>query len=246
MKIKIKKNNKQKSTKNGKQRTFLRIFCAILCLGFLGIGAVFGINAIVKGSVKSQILPPEAAAQLADVDCILVLGCGIHSDGTPSDMLHDRLRRGVELYQLGAAPKLLMTGDHGRENYDEVDAMKTFAVEAGIDSADIFMDHAGFSTYESMYRAKEIFQAQKILIVTQEYHLYRAIYIAESLGMEAYGVSSDYRAYSGQTGRDVREILARVKDFGTSLFQPKPTYLGEAIPIWGDGDLTNDENSDFT
>ena len=161
-------------------------------------------------------------------------------------MLHDRLRRGVELYELGAAPKLLMSGDHGRKGYDEVDAMKHFAVDAGIDSDDVFMDHAGFSTYESMYRAKEIFQAQKIIIVTQEYHLYRAIYIAESLGMEAYGVSSDYRAYSGQVRMDLREMLARVKDFGTSLIQPKPTFLGEAIPIWGDGNLTNDENSDFT
>lgn len=218
----------------------------LCCIGILGVSAVFGINAIVKGSVKDQILSAEEAAQLTDVDCILVLGCGIHADGSPSDMLHDRLRRGVELFALGAAPKLLMSGDHGREGYDEVDTMKTFAVDAGIDSDDVFMDHAGFSTYESMYRAREIFQAKKIIIVTQEYHLYRAIYIAESLGLEAYGVSSDYRAYSGQTGRDVREVLARVKDFGTSLFQPKPTFLGEAIPIWGDGNLTNDENSNFT
>ena len=229
-----------------KKRTFIRILCMLCCIGILGVSAVFGINAIVKGSVKDQILSAEEAAQLTDVDCILVLGCGIHADGSPSDMLHDRLRRGVELFALGAAPKLLMSGDHGREGYDEVDTMKTFAVDAGIDSDDVFMDHAGFSTYESMYRAREIFQAKKIIIVTQEYHLYRAIYIAESLGLEAYGVSSDYRAYSGQTGRDVREVLARVKDFGTSLFQPKPTFLGEAIPIWGDGNLTNDENSNFT
>ena len=222
------------------------IFCVLLCLGILGVSAVFGINAIVKGSVKDQILSAEEAAAITDVDCILVLGCGVHSDGRPSDMLHDRLRRGVELYELGAAPKLLMSGDHGTEGYDEVDAMKTFAVNAGITSTDVFMDHAGFSTYESMYRAKEVFQAKRIIIVTQEYHLYRAVYIAQRLGMEAYGVSSDYRAYSGQTVMDLREVLARVKDFGTSLFQPKPTFLGEAIPIWGDGNLTNDENSDFT
>lgn len=238
---------KQKKTvKLPQKKTLLRIFCILLCLGLLGGLSVLGINGIVKGTAQKQILTPEEAAKLSDVDCILVLGCGIHSDGTPSDMLHDRLRRGVELFELGAAPKLLMTGDHGREGYDEVDAMKTFAVDAGIASEDVFMDHAGFSTYESMYRAREIFQAEKIIIVTQEYHLYRAIYIAESLGMEAYGVGCDYRAYSGQTGRDVREILARVKDFGTSMFKPKPTYLGEAIPIWGDGNLTNDENSNFT
>lgn len=229
-----------------KKKIVLRVFCVLVCLGILSIGAVFGINAFVKGTARDQILTPEEAANLADVDCILILGCGVHSDGSPSDMLHDRLRRGVELYELGAAPKLLMSGDHGRKGYDEVDAMKHFAVDAGIDSDDVFMDHAGFSTYESMYRAKEIFQAQKIIIVTQEYHLYRAIYIAESLGMEAYGVSSDYRAYSGQFRMDVREILARVKDFGICVIRPKPTFLGEAIPIWGDGNLTNDENSDFT
>ena len=230
--------------KNMKKR-IIKVFCVLLCLGILGVTALFGINAIVKGSVKDQILSPEQAAQLADVDCILILGCGVRSDGRPSDMLHDRLRRGVELFELGAAPKLLMTGDHGRENYDEVDVMKSFAVDAGIASADVFMDHAGFSTYESMYRAKEIFQAKKIIIVTQKYHLYRALYIAESLGLEAYGVAADYQAYSGQRARDVREVLARVKDFGTSIFKPKPTYLGKAIPIWGDGNLTNDENSDF-
>ena len=223
-----------------------KLISICLCMCILGMTSVTVINAIVKGTVKDRILTMEAAAQLTNVDCILVLGCGVRADGTPSDMLHDRLRRGVELFEAAAAPKLLMSGDHGRAGYDEVDAMKTFAVEAGVASDDVFMDHAGFSTYESMYRAKEIFQAKKIIIVTQEYHLYRAIYIAESLGMEAYGVSADYRGYSGQGQRDLREVLARVKDFGTSLFQPKPTYLGEIIPIWGDGNLTNDENSDFT
>ena len=102
------------------------------------------------------------------------------------------------------------------------------------------MDHAGFSTYESLYRARDIFQAKKIIIVTQEYHLYRALYIAQALGLDAYGVNADYRNYSGQTMRDIREILARNKDFLTSVFQPQPTYLGDAIPISGSGDLTND------
>lgn len=229
-----------------RKKIILRIFCVLVCLGILGGLAVLGINAFVKDSTKEQILTSQQAAVLTDVDCILVLGCLVKSDGVPSDMLHDRLQRGVELYDLGAAPKILMTGDHGRDDYDEVDAMKRFAVEAGVPSENVFMDHAGFSTYESMYRARDIFKAKKILIVTQEYHLYRAIYIAESLGLEAYGVAADYRSYSGQLSRDVREMLARVKDFGTSLLQPKPTFLGEAIPIWGDGNLTNDENSNFT
>ncbi len=219
--------------------------CSLLCLGFLGAVAVLGINGLVIGTTKDRILTPEEAALLSDVDCILVLGCGVKADGRPSDMLHDRLAQGVSLYEAGAAPKLLMSGDHGRAQYDEVNTMKQFAVDAGVPTSDVFMDHAGFSTYESMYRAVEIFQAQKIIIVTQGYHLYRALYVAEQLGLEAYGVSADLRDYAGQLGRDVREVLARVKDFITSVFQPEPTYLGQAIPIWGDGDLTNDENSDY-
>ena len=231
---------------NTMKKKILKIICILLCLGLLGGLAVLGINGLVTGTTKQKILTSEEAASLTDVDCILVLGCGVHADGTPSDMLRDRLLRAMEVYELGGSAKLLMTGDHGRENYDEVAVMKSFAVDAGVPSEDVFMDHAGFSTYESMYRAKEIFQAKKVIIITQEYHLYRAIYIAQRLGMEAYGVAADYQAYYGQTKRDIREVLARVKDFGTSMFKPKPTYLGNAIPIWGDGNLTNDENSDFT
>ena len=119
--------------------------------------------------------------------------------------------------------------------------MNQVAIDAGIPSSDVVMDHAGFSTYESIYRAKEIFGAEKVIIVTQEYHLYRALYIAEKLGLEAYGVDADYHSYRGQITRDVREILARCKDFASIIFKPEPTYLGEKIPISGNGDLTNDK-----
>ena len=228
------------------KRLMIVAFVVCLVLGVLGAASVLGINAYVKGTAANRILTAEQAAELENVDCVLVLGCLVKNNGVPSDMLHDRLRRGVELYEVGAAPKLLMSGDHGREDYDEVAAMKKFAIEAGVPSADVFMDHAGFSTYESIVRAKEVFQAEKIIIVTQEYHLYRAIYLAQQLGLEAYGVSSDYRSYYGQTGRDLREILARVKDFGSCIFKPEPTYLGETIPINGDGNLTNDGKTDFS
>ena len=211
-----------------------------LALGIIGIGTVFGIDAYVVHSTSQQILSPEEAALLEDVDCILVLGCKVHDNGVPSAMLEDRLRRGTELFQAGTAPKLFMSGDHGTVTYNEVQAMKQYAIGKGIASSDVFMDHAGFSTYESIYRAKEVFQAKRIVIVTQKYHLYRALYVAQALGVEAYGVSADYRSYVGQTARDIREILARNKDFLTSVFQPYPTYLGEAIPVSGNGDLTND------
>ena len=232
--------------KTKKKKTLRMLLSIFLCLCILGITALTVINSIVKLSTGDQIITSEEAAKLEDIDCILVLGCFVKDDGRPSDMLHDRLTRGVELYDLDAAPKLLMSGDHGREEYDEVAAMKQFAINAGIPSEDVFMDHAGFSTYESVFRAKEIFQADKILIVTQEYHLYRALYIANQLGVEAYGVSSDYHTYVGQFMRDFREMLARVKDCAICIFKPEPTYLGDAIPIFGDGNLTNDDTTDFS
>lgn len=221
-------------------RIAIRCLITLLILGLAGAGIVFGINGYVVYTTAPRILSSEEATRLEDVDCILVLGCLVHDSGRPSDMLSDRLRRGVELYQEGAGKKLLMSGDHGRTNYNEVQSMKQYAMDEGVAANNIFMDHAGFSTYESLYRARDIFQAEKILIVTQEYHLHRALYIANALGLEAYGVSADYRSYTGQTAREIREILARNKDFFTAMIQPKPTYLGETIPISGDGNLTND------
>ena len=223
---------------NKKYRKRLIIVIAVLFV--LAITSVVLINAYIKNSVKILILTSDEAAKLSDVDCILVLGCKVRDDGDPSKMLEDRLTRGIELYNREAAPKLLMSGDHGRKGYDEVGTMKQFAIDAGVASENVFMDHAGFSTYESVYRAKEIFEADKIIIVTQKYHLYRALYIAEKLGVEAYGVASDYHQYAGQTMRDCREILARCKDFFTTMIKPEPTYLGDVISISGNGDMTND------
>ena len=124
-----------------------------------------------------------------DADCILIFGCGVWDDGTPTPMLSDRLKTGIEIYNAGGGDRLLMSGDHGRADYDEVNAMKKFAVDRGIESGAVFMDHAGFSTYESVFRAKEVFKAKKVILVTQEYHLYRALYVAKALGLDAYGVS---------------------------------------------------------
>ena len=199
------------------------------------------INFYVTLSTKDQIIKDNDYSNLENIDCIIVLGAAIWS-GEPSPMLEDRLSQAVELYHREISTKILMSGDHSSKDYDEVNPMKEYAVEIGVPSEDIFMDHAGLSTYESIYRAKEIFKAEKVIIVTQEYHLYRAIYIANQLGLEAYGVSSDPRQYRGATYREIREILARNKDFVKSIFKIKPTYLGEEIPISGNGDTTNDDN----
>lgn len=170
-----------------------------------------------------------------NADCILVLGAGLKPDGTPNHMLEDRLEVGLALYQEGVASKLLLTGDHGQDEYDEVNAMKKYMLDHDVPEEDIFLDHAGFSTYDSMYRARAIFEVNKAIVVTQKYHQYRALYVAKKLGYEAFGVCSDQRIYFGQEKREIREILARNKDFFMMLIKPEPTYLGDVISISGNG-----------
>lgn len=205
---------------------------------------VLGINLYVRASTNKQILGENDYTKLSDIDCIIILGAGVWGD-KPSPILEDRLLEGIKLYQNNVSDKIIMSGDHGRESYDEVNIMKNYAIEEGIPSENIFMDHAGFSTYESIYRARDIFKAKKIVIVTQKYHLYRALYAANCLGLEAYGVGADPRQYSGATFRELREILARDKDFIKCIFKPKPTYLGDTIPVSGNGDVTNDDKKDI-
>ena len=200
---------------------------------------VLAINFYVVLNSKNRIITNNKHSMLQDIDCIIVLGAGVRGN-SPSPMLQDRLDTAIELYK-NVASKIIMSGDHGRKEYDEVNIMKDYAIKAGIPSENIFMDHAGFSTYESIYRAKEIFKVKKAIIVTQEYHLYRALYIAKHLGIEAYGVSADIRLYRGQVYRELREILARNKDFISCIIKPNPTYLGESIPVNGNGDMTNDK-----
>lgn len=222
-------------------RVLKRIMFIGIIIGLVTLTAFAGINIYVKNKVKDKIIDVEAAKELTDVDCIIVLGASVLDSETPSLMLEDRLKKGIELYYATSVPKLLMSGDHGGMYYDEVNVMKNYAIKEGVPSSDIFMDHAGFSTYESMYRAKEIFGAKKVIIVTQEYHLTRAIYIAEALGLEAYGVPAEDIRYNGQTGRDIREFLAIAKDFFAVIVKPEPTVMGGTIDISGDGDLTNDK-----
>ena len=214
----------------------MMILFIIMLIGIL-IG--LGINFYVKQSTKNQIIKNKDYSNLKDVECIVVFGAAIWGDN-PSPMLEDRLLQACELYKAGVAKKIIMSGDHGQKEYDEVSVMKRFAIEQGIPSEDIFMDHAGFSSYETVYRAKEIFGVKKVVLVTQEYHLYRCLYIANQFGLEAVGVNSDPRQYVGAIYRELREILARNKDFIKCIFKPKPTYLGEPISISGNGDITND------
>ncbi|MBE6564760.1 MAG: SanA protein [Ruminococcaceae bacterium] len=214
-----------------------KILTVLLLLAVLGCLTVSGLDLFVVKSTEKRILPAKELSGHA-FDCALVLGAGVKENGRLSDMLADRMDTAIALYKDGRVPKLLLSGDHGREDYDEVNAMRAYALERGVPSSDMFTDHAGFSTYESVYRARDVFAVEKAVIVTQEYHLHRALYIAESLGVEAVGVSADLHTYRGQPIRDGREVLARVKDVFSCLFAVKPTYLGGIIPVSGNGEAS--------
>lgn len=216
-----------------------RAVCLVIILLAL-LGAVFlATNYYVEWVGAKYIYQ---ANEVPTADAILILGAYVLPDGTLSDMLNDRVTVGYELYEQGKAPKIIVSGDHGRTDYDEVNTSKDFIISKGVNGQDIFMDHAGFSTYESMYRARDIFQVKKVIIVTQRYHLLRAIFLARKLGLETYGVASDLHDYGQVMAEyEVREMVARNKDFWLSIIKPPPTFLGEAIPVTGDGGATDDK-----
>ncbi len=196
----------------------------ILCLTVAAIAV--GLDRTVVHTTEERIYTPDTLPD-ASYDCILVLGAGVRPDGSPSDMLRDRLSYALLLWQNGVSDVILVSGDHGSDDYDEVGTMKRYLTENGVPETCIVEDHAGFSTYDSLYRAEAIFGVRTAVVVTQRYHLYRALYIARALGVDAYGVNSDPFIYRGQAMRDVREFIARGKDFFACILKPKPKYLGE-------------------
>lgn len=212
------------------------IFVVLGIVLLIGIAAVSLSVYMVKATEKN-IFTADTFKNDEKADCILILGAGVKDD-KPKPMLRDRLLTGIELYKSGAAEKIIMSGDHGRADYDEVNVMRAFALEQGVRAEDIFLDHAGFSTYDSVYRAKNIFGAENIIIVSPKYHLYRALYISEKLDVKAAGVSANLNTYGGQLKRDIREIIARDKDFFKCIVKPEAEIMGDKIPLDGDGSIT--------
>ncbi len=150
---------------------------------------------------------------LDKVDYVIVLGCGVREDGSPSTMLTWRLDKGSNVTKSLNSVPLLLTGDNSGEEYNELAAMKSVSLLNGVEEEKIVIDDFGFSTYESMYNAKNVFGANRVIIITQKYHMYRALYIARSLGMEAYGVDAGLPFFPRQIIWSLREVLARNKDF---------------------------------
>ena len=223
----------------------LRTLVFIIGLGFFTFLASLLINLYMINTANTYIYSSPNDTPLLDSGVIIVLGAQVHSNGNTSGILKDRLDTAYAIYKNNSQLKILVSGDHGQKNYDEVNAMKDYLISLGIPTKQIYLDHAGFSTYETMYRAKEIFEVNKAIIVTQDYHLKRAVYLANGRGIEAYGVKADILSYPNIKYFEAREYLARVKDFCYSLFNPKPTYLGDKIPIMStDSSLTYDKKVD--
>lgn len=227
-----------------RRKWWLAGLSVLLILSVCGVAACLAVQRRVASAATAYIVDAETAPTC---DAALVLGAQVYKSGTPSPVLQDRLDYAVRLYRAGKVPKILASGDHGTIEYDEVKGMLNYLLKQGVPRQDIFLDHAGFNTYDSMYRARDVFAVKKVLVCTQEFHMGRSLYIARSLGLEAWGVPAPDKAMYNMSYNDLRESLARVKAFlDTEVLHRKPRYLGEVIPIWGDGTVTDGKEKSGT
>jgi len=215
-----------------------KLFKIMLIPVILIITVFLGIQLYVDSCAEPYLVDEKNAPVC---DAVMVLGASVYANGTPSPVLEDRLRYAYDLYISGKAPKILVSGDHGKDDYDEVNTMRDYLVKMGVPKDDIFMDHAGFDTYDSMYRAKTIFKIERLLVSTQKFHINRAVYIARKLGVEAYGYPCEDKSIYNMPYLYLRESLAKVKAvIETDILKRSSKYGGEAIPIWKSGTLTED------
>jgi vancomycin permeability regulator SanA len=209
-----------------------KIILSLLLLAFAFILLIGGINVYILHFSKKYIITTDQATPTTQA--ILILGARVYQNGALSDILRDRTDTAIELYKAGKAPVFLISGDHGTKDYDEVDAVKNYLLKEGIPAQSIFLDHAGFDTFDSLYRAKAIFGVESLIVTTQNFHLPRTVFVGNKLGITTYGVSADKQHYVDSSRNELREVLARTKAFFNIFFKSQPKFLGEKIPITGD------------
>lgn len=197
---------------------------------FLLVAGVFLPGCIIYGQVQRQGQPIyHQVTAVPSAPVAIVFGAGIDNA-----VVDDRVMTAVDLYKAGKVRKLLMTGDNGRVDYDEPDSMRAMAVAAGVPAGDVVCDYAGFRTYDSLYRARDIFGVQQAVLVTQAYHLPRALFLARQLGISAFGMDAARRSYGGQRWFDIREVAAvETAWLDVKLMHRKPKYLGKREPLFG-------------
>lgn len=224
----------------------IRIACKVLAVIILtALATVLITNVIITASARGRIYDLSAVESRrsirqidGDIDCILVPGCGVYANGEASPLLSDRLDTAIELYRRGISDKLLFSGDHSGMYYNEVGVMREYAIERGIPSEDIFLDHYGLSTSDTVYRAYELFGVRSAVIVTQDYHLPRALYLAERAGIDAVGVRAEGHIFDSQLYFSSREIFARTKDLFLSLREGHGDDGQVIYDLTGDGNIT--------
>jgi SanA protein len=197
----------------------------------IGIFLICAINLTIRAAAGRFIYEPGGTFPSAQV--AVIPGAALRDDGTPSPIFLDRVDAAIALYKNAKVSKILVSGDNSTVSHNEVNPVRTYLLSKGVPDQDIFLDHAGFDTYSTMYRARSIFGITSMLITTQSFHLPRAVFIARALGINAYGVNADngnslFRNY-------IREVLANEKAVFDLVFHVQPKYLGEQIPITGDG-----------
>lgn len=210
-----------------------RIFLSGVIVFILGICLTAYSNIYILKQADGYLY--QTINGLPHAQAVMILGARVYNNGQMSDMFRDRVDTAIQVYQAGIVSKILVSGDHGTHGYDEVNTAREYLLTKGIPAEDIFLDHAGFDTYDSMYRARDIFDVETLIISTQDFHLTRAVYLARALGIEAYGISADRRSYVAIKRNQLREILARFKAFLNIVFHSGPRYLGAPIPITGEG-----------
>ncbi len=210
------------------------LFIIIIIFAVIGIAINFHIDYFTNEDIYNS------TTDIPSAYTALILGAGVYKSGRPSAILKDRLLTAIDLYKKKKVKRLLVSGDHGKKYYDEVNNMKKFLLEKGIPKKDMFLDHAGFNTYNSIVRAKGIFQVKDLIIVTQEFHLPRAVYIAGKIGLKPMGLKADIQDYPKLNYFKMREYLAKIKSFFEVLLNINPRFKGPEIPITGDSGLSWD------
>ncbi|MBD3300591.1 MAG: hypothetical protein GF347_04525 [Candidatus Moranbacteria bacterium] len=215
--------------KESRKKLFIYVsLLSLICL----TSFIFLVNYSIKKSTDEQIF--QSTARLNQYQVGLILGAHVHSDGVMSHVFFDRVDTGLKLYQENKIQKILVSGDHLNQGYDEVNTAKDYLIKNGVAEENLFLDHAGIDTYDSLYRAKHIFKVESVIIITQKFHLNRALYIANSLDIKAAGLTADQRTYEHIKKYKSREVLARIKAFLNVICNSKSKYLGDAIPITED------------
>ena len=205
---------------------------AILCMAIIIVT-----NYNIKNKTYRDIF--SSLNETPKTKVAIILGAGIRNN-KPSKYLKDRLDAGISLYQNHKVEKILLSGDNGRDEYDELTVMKLYCYEHGVDTTKIYIDYAGFDSYSTLYRAKHIFKVDTAILVSQDYHLNRCVYLGNALGIKSYGFNANTGVYRGYKYYSLREKLSITKSTFDVLRNRKPKYLGTPVNINGPSNYTKE------